>query len=396
MGVWNSMRHDARVARTAGALAKMGARVEVIAASWEESDQGEVDHPLGFHVVTLRRPFPWALSVKGAGASTFGLVSRTARALPAYIRFMRALWKSGANVYHAHDLQALPWVWIVARLRRRPIIYDAHEISTDRTSLRRAGRFIRYIERFFARRCDAMITTTDMRADFFVEEYGVARPVVLQNRPYLAEVKRTDRLRDHLAISDSLPLVLYQGGMQPGRGLERLIDIVPRIENARFIFLGNGNLRGMLEQRAVELGVSGRTHFVDAVPWEVLPEWTASADIGIQLLENTCLNHYTTDSNKIFEYAMSGLAVLASDFPEIRKIVQGYGYGVVVDPADTKAVEASLLQLVDDEPLRSNFQQKALSARQELSWESIAPALIRLYEQLLASRHPGNIGRIER
>ena len=51
----------------------------------------------------------------------------------------------------------------------------------------------------------------------------VPRPVVLQNRPRFTDLAPGTRIRDRLGLADALPLVLYQGGLQPGRGLEDLV-----------------------------------------------------------------------------------------------------------------------------------------------------------------------------
>lgn len=383
MGVWNSMRHDARVARSAGSLASNVAKVSVVAASWDPQETGRTRHELGFSVITTRRPQPWALAAGRRGVGVIGLLLRSVRAIPAYFWFMRALWRERPDIYHAHDLQALPWVWLIAKLQGAPIIYDAHEISADRTALHRVGGAVRILEGLIARRCDAMITTTDIRADYFVAEYGVERPVVLQNRPHFRDAPCTRKLRDALDLPEDLPIVLYQGGLQRGRGLRLLVEQVPHIPLAHFVFLGDGLLRDELRQRVVTLGVAERVHFIPAVPWQELAEWTASADVGVQLLENTGLNHYSTDSNKLFEYGMAGVAVIASDFPEIRRVVDRYGFGELVDPSDSLAVRNALLRLVNERDLRQAYARNAWRNRQQLSWETQEPALFKLYGRLL-------------
>jgi hypothetical protein len=45
------------------------------------------------------------------------------------------------------------------------------------------------------------------------------------------------------------------------------------------------------------------------------------ADVGIYLIENSCLNHYYSRPNKIFQYLFSSLPLVVSDFAEIGKIV---------------------------------------------------------------------------
>ena len=57
----------------------------------------------------------------------------------------------------------------------------------------------------------------------------------------------------------------------------------------------------------------GRWPEVPTVPLSKLLAWTTSADIDAQPIRSTCLNHLSTNSNKLFEYAMAGLPGVASD-----------------------------------------------------------------------------------
>src|SRR5690606_40482492 len=93
--------------------------------------------------------------------------------------------------------------------------------------------------------------------------------------------------------------------------------------------------------------------FIPTVALPELPSYTASADIGVQPIENTCLNHYTTDSNKLFEYVQAGLPVVASDLPEIRRVVREHDLGVLVPEGNSVALAAALRDLVGDEDRKS-------------------------------------------
>ena len=104
MGVWGSLRHDARVARSAGSLARAGVSVTVVAASWRDEELGRRRHPLGFEAVTVRRRPPRGLEAGAAGAGPIRLAGWLVQSVPAYWRFMRELWRTSADVYHAHDL----------------------------------------------------------------------------------------------------------------------------------------------------------------------------------------------------------------------------------------------------------------------------------------------------
>jgi glycosyltransferase involved in cell wall biosynthesis len=117
-----------------------------------------------------------------------------------------------------------------------------------------------------------------------------------------------------------------------------------------------------------------------------LPSYTASADIGVQPIENTCLNHFTTDSNKLFEYLIAGLPVIASDLPEIRRIVRQNGIGELVRPGDDQQLIDALNRLVADAPLRHRLRENSLRTARELNWEEQEAALVSLYDSVLGAR----------
>lgn len=59
--------------------------------------------------------------------------------------------------------------------------------------------------------------------------------------------------------------------------------------------------------------------FIPKVPLEDLPKYTKNAYLGFQVLNNVCFNHWSASSNKLFEYMMAEVPVIACSFPEIKK-----------------------------------------------------------------------------
>ena len=181
-----------------------------------------------------------------------------------------------------------------------------------------------------------------------------------------------------------MPVVLYQGGLQPGRGLEDLVAAVPALPPCHLVFIGGGRLLARARGHGRRAGPRGFVHFLPTVPLAELLAWTASADIGVQPIRNTCLNHLSTDSNKLFEYAMAGLPVVASDFPEIRRVVSENDIGLLFDPETPGALAAALGRLVADAELRSRLAGNARASARALSWEAQEAGLVGLYERVLA------------
>ena len=407
MVVWNTFQNDARVFKEAETLAGQGHRVTVFALLQPgETPEHEVLAP-GLDVVRVSRTPMRALrslfqpdgsrqprevrpGVGGAFVDTPLKSSRLRRAgevlarSVAHVELYSAMVARRPDVVHAHDVNTLPTAWAAARRAKARLVYDAHEISADREGYRELRGIIAWAEKRLMPRADATITTTEMRAKFFARAYGVPRPLVLQNRPRFADLSRGTLIRDRLGLRDDLPIVLYQGGLQPGRGLEDLVAAMPAMPPCHLVYIGGGRMLGALQAMVAGRGLEARVHFIPTQPLAELLAWTASADIGVQPIRNTCLNHLSTDSNKLFEYAMAGLPVVASDFPEIRRVVREHDIGLLFDPEMPGELVEALGRLVADGELRARLSANARASARTLSWEAQEAALVGLYARVLA------------
>jgi glycosyltransferase involved in cell wall biosynthesis len=394
MVVWNTFENDARVLKEARTLAGRGFDVVVHALHVPGRTRKRETLADGVQVVRVgpllgNGPAPSGGGRMKSSAQGLGLARAFLKIMGRLTRHVRLAWKMlwlRPDVVHAHDVNTLPTAWLVARLARARLVYDAHEISTSREGYQVFRRLVGRVEGCLMPRAEGTITTTDRRAAFFARAYGIARPLVLQNRPSSQHIPKSDRIRSELRLPHAWPIVLYQGGLQPGRGLDRLVDAALDVPDAYFVFVGDGSMGEALRGQVDRLNLEERVRFIPTVPLDELPAYTASADIGVQPIENTCLNHLTTDSNKLFEYVAAGLPVVASRFPEIRKVVNEFDLGVLIPSDNTAALADAILTLVKDESLRERYARNANRAARVLNWEAQEESLLDLYEAVLAPR----------
>ncbi|XLY90381.1 glycosyltransferase family 4 protein [Ectopseudomonas mendocina] len=392
--VWNDFRNDARVLKEAETLQRRGYCVTVNAFHVPGETMVEESLRDGIWVRRVSTSIVYSLlGIFGAApkSSESGSVGTLAAAWIimgrtwGHFLLLRNVLLQRPDLVHAHDVNTLPTAWLAALLCRARLVYDAHEISTSREGYSSFKKIVAWVESTLMPRADATITTTEARAKFFARAYGIARPLVLQNRPREQHPQTSQRIRQELGLSESWPIVLYQGGVQQGRGLERLVRVAAQVPDAYFVFIGGGRLDASLRQIAKELQLEDRVRFIATVALADLPSYTASADIGVQPIENTCLNHYTTDSNKLFEYVQAGLPVIASDLPEIRRIVRQHDLGLLVPAGDSEALANALRRMVADAGLRQHHAQRARAAAAALSWEVQEHLLAELYRRVLES-----------
>ena len=369
MTMFDEPYDDARIHKETSALVGMGHSVRIVCVKYDRTE---------------RRGCPGA---RVEPIYVGGKRSGKLRFLRFYVEAFSKAARARAQVYHAQDLYSLPVAYAAAKRHRAALVYDSHEYYLGMDSLigRRLERSVwASVERAFIGKADRVITVGDVIADTLRTRYPIRRPVVVRNCPVFRRSERSDALREWLGIPKSVGIVLYQGVIDPGRGLLTILESLKRVEGCCLVMLGDGHILDEVKEHARRLGLADRTFFPGSVPLRELMRYTASADVGIHLIENTCLNHYYCLPNKLFEYMMAGLPVVISDFPEMGKVVREAQAGLLVDPADSVQVAEAIQTLLRDEGLRRTFSEHGLrAAKEQYNWERESLKLERVYLDLV-------------
>ena len=313
---------------------------------------------------------------EGSGPLFFGRLHRL---------FSKHVAEYTARIYHASDLYVLPAQGKRAQLTSGKLVYDARErypYVASTTNRPWVSWFWEMVERSHIRHVDAVFTVSKSIASHLAASYGISYPAVLYNAPPLQDVPRSDLLRRQLDLPAETAIVLHQGKIQNGRGCQLLMHAMQFVERAVLVFLGDGPLRKALATEAKRLQLSDKVFFLDPVPPMNLLETTASADIGVSLLEDTCLNHRYALPNKLFEYLMAGVPVLASDLPEMENVVAPHDVGCVVKPSNAREIAGVLQSMVDRPEARATWSQNTRSVFETFSWEKASETFRGIYRNL--------------
>lgn len=320
--------------------------------------------------------------------ATFGILSvKTVRSdLVKLIRSIRMTFKGyfqHADIYHSNDINTLLQGIICAKLRfnKRKLIYDSHEVQTDRTGYN--SDQVEKIERFLLRFVDATIVENDTRAKKHEELYGY-KPRALYNYAAFYEVKDIEKvnLNEELNIDEDDKILLYQGGIQAGRGLELLIDMMHEIEKSVLVLIGDGQLKPLLERKVIDEHLGHKVRFVKKVHLSELPKYTKNGYIGFQVLQNVNYNHYSATSNKVFEYIMAHVPIISCDFPEVKKVVEGRNVGIAIDASNINEIIDAVKRLLNDENLRAEYALNCKNAKYIYNWDIEKMKLLEIYQNL--------------
>jgi glycosyltransferase involved in cell wall biosynthesis len=110
--------------------------------------------------------------------------------------------------------------------------------------------------------------------------------------------------------------------------------------------------------------------------------YAAGATIGIAPIENTCLNHTYDLPNKLFEYIQANLPVIATDLPEMRRLISEFGVGEIFPEGDATALASVIKRMLDCPQLLARYRKASRKAAAVLNWQVEESRLIQVYDRL--------------
>ena len=285
----------------------------------------------------------------------------------------------------ANDLDTLLPNYLVSKLKRIPLIYDSHEYFTGMPEIQNRP-FVKWvwttIEKLIFPHLKYVMTVSDSVACQYEKEYSI-KPVVVRNCARSSdEIKPLSR--NEMGVpEDYILLILQGGGINIDRGGEELIEAVSRLEKVFLIIAGSGDVIDILKEKSIELNSFDRIRFIRKLPWVEMMRYTKSADAGLSLDKDTNPNYHFSLPNKLFDYISAGIPVLASDLPEVNKIITDQGCGIVIPSVTTEEIIKTIIKLRDDRILLNNLRLNAVSASESLNWGKESEIVNEFYLKIL-------------
>jgi len=289
------------------------------------------------------------------------------------------------KVVHCHDTLVLPAGLLIKVVTGCRLVYDAHELESNKnaqTPLLSKGTLI--IEKVCWGQVDLLVSVSDAIIAWYVNHLGAKAHILVLNSPELS-LDPSRRLRSQesgkyfhrlYGIPEDELVFLYLGILGAGRGIEICLETFsePSLA-AHVVFVGYGELSTRIDSYC---GKHLNIHLHEPVPHEQVVSLARNADFGLCLVENVSLSDYFCLPNKLFEYCFAGLPVIASDFPEIRRVVESYSLGICCAP-DASNVRATIRSVIRRRP------PAIVKDLSEVSWSAQAGRLRRAYVNLLES-----------
>lgn len=364
ISVFNNLSTDQRIEKVCRTLHENGYQVLLIGNSWDG-------------LPSLQRPYR---------CIRIPLHSRSLKM--AYPEFNMKLYREilrnadAETIIVGNDLDTLAANYLASRKLRLPLLYDSHEIYTEMPSVQ--GRFVQKIWRSLERRIMPhiryMMTASNSYADWFVKKYAIEKPVVVRNLPHFQGNGSV------AGLANTPKIILYQGAINPSRGLDRVIPAVKHLPDAQLWIAGKGPKLEEYTQLVEKLNLTDQVRFLGSLLPEDLRRITAQADVGLSIEENNGLSYYYSLPNKISDYIQARVPVVVSSFPEMKKIVDTYQVGQCIDNHSEKEIAGKISAVLQ---LGKEYYRPALEqAAAELCWENEESKLLGLYQKIGEENFP--------
>lgn len=311
------VRQDARTLNLARALSADGLRVVIHAASGGTIN--EMQGAPGEPVV-----IPWK-DPGGRALRRWWSLRSSAQRLAVRARLVIGM-----------DLFALDAARSLALRSAAALIYDMREFYFALGPLKGRGlrqRVLAWHERQLLKHVDQLIVSGPLDAMVAQDRFELPKPaVVLLNTPPYRDTVQS-HLRALCGVANDDILALYQGVIHPGRGLMPMFHAMLLKPRLHLAVIGGGPAEEQMRNAADAFGLNDRVHWLGSVAYDDLHSLTCGADIGLCLIEPLSLSYEYALPNKLFEYMMARIPVLATDLPALRAHFEDHPVGALVERA---------------------------------------------------------------
>jgi len=274
----------------------------------------------------------------------------------------------------AIDLDTIIPCFFVSKIKGTKRVYDAHEFFSqlDEVVSRPAiYKFWHWVERKMIPRFKNGYTVCQSLADEFNKQYK-ADYEVIRNTPLISTLSESVK---------NEKVILYQGAVNKGRGLEKLITAMQNIKATLWI-CGDGNFMTEIKAAINNFGVSEKVILWGMMDPTELRKKTEQAYIAVNPFEKNGLNQYLSLSNKFFDYIHCALPQITMNYPEYRSINQEFEVSILIDDLEPKTIAIAINSLLADKILYNKLKENCLIARENLNWQSEEKKLLTFYNNL--------------
>ncbi len=294
------------------------------------------------------------------------------------IRLFIFLFFRKKDILLANDLDTLPANYLICKLQNKRLVYDSHELFTEVPELinrPKTQKVWLIVEKSILPHLKNNYTVCDSIANYYKNKYNTTFSVI-RNVPELQN--NTDNKYTFPFKTANKKIIIYQGALNIGRGLELMIETTKHLENCIFVIVGTGDIEKELKKTVAKNKLNNKVKFLGRIPPNELKNITPKADLGISLEEDLGLNYHFALPNKIFDYIHAEIPILASNLPEMKQLVIQYKVGEIAENRTPKELAKQIKNILNKP--KNQFKKSLFKAKNNLNWQQESKKLLKLFK----------------
>lgn len=297
------------------------------------------------------------------------------------IRLLGYLLTHRATILVSNDLDTLLPNYLVSKWFGRKLVYDSHEYFTEVPELINRPKIQaiwKSIEKWIFPKLKQVITVNDSIAQKYVNQYQVPITVIRNVSPRIE--LSFQKSKEELGIPTDKHILIMQGaGLNVDRGVEEAIRMMPLLENAVLIIVGDGDIIPEMKHLVEQQQWQNHVLFFGKRPYLELLQYTKHADLGLSFDQPTNPNYLFSLPNKVFDYMHSGIPILCSNVVEVVNLVEKYSIGEVVTDFSPDQLANQVKSILADDIKLNTWRGNCKKAAAIENWEAESQKLLSFY-----------------
>ncbi|MEA3492571.1 MAG: glycosyltransferase [Campylobacterota bacterium] len=287
-----------------------------------------------------------------------------------------------SDIYHLHDPELIS-VGLKLKKLGKVVILDVHEdlplqlLSKpylNIVSRHLLSKVVSFYENYTCREFDCIIAATPHIRDKFAH---FTSSIDINNYPII------DELATSITWNERENQVCYIGVISKIRGIVEDIEAMAYVNNTLQFKLAGVVYQDDFMIELQENRYWNRVDFLGKLDRKGVKKLLSDSKMGLVTLHPT-INYKDALPVKMFEYMLSGLPVIASNFKILEDIVIGNSCGICVDPLDSRSIGEAIKYLsTHDNEAREMGQRGKQVILEKYNWTIEEKKLLELYERLV-------------
>jgi glycosyltransferase involved in cell wall biosynthesis len=188
------------------------------------------------------------------------------------------------------------------------------------------------------------------------------------------------------------PLVVYTGRLEPGKGLEELVEsaatVVGALQNCdlRFVIVGKGSLEGKLRSMVARAGLAEHFEFKGFMGSEQRAQLVA---LYHQASVFVLPSHHEGMPTALLEAMATGLPVVSTAVGGAREVIVNRENGLLVEPREPEQLAEGIRQLMECPDLRHRIGENGRqTVMEQFSWDAVVDRYLSCFERTLNRAEP--------